>query len=162
MIKEQCMMNDSISQDVSRLELFPDEIFLELLSFIRPIDLYHAFVNLNSRLNYIINDIDICIHIINNKECKNYQSCINYFVHQIIYLAIDLHWSCLSYNLHLQSFVNLRSLHLPMPNAKQCLEITPDNLPFLTNLTINNKSFRSLLFGSNSFPHLLTCSIPGV
>ncbi|CAF4047201.1 unnamed protein product [Rotaria sordida] len=154
------MMCNYISHEISTLELFPDELFLELFSFINPIDLYHGFINLNSRLNNILNDIRICIHIINDDQYEDYQACLNHFAYQIIYLAIDCHWSRLSYNINLQSFVNLRSLYLPMPTDEQCLEITSDNLPFLTNLTINDNTFKSILFGSNLFSHLVTLCVP--
>jgi len=156
------MMSDSFRQNLSTLEVFPDEIFLELFSFIKPIDLFRGFVNLNSRLNHILNDIHICIDIINDDENEDYQLCLNYFADQVIYLAIDCHWSCLSYNISLQSFINLRSLHLPMPTTKQCFEITPMNFPFLTNLTIHDSAFKSILLSSYSFPNLVTCCIPRV
>ncbi|CAF3094883.1 unnamed protein product [Rotaria sp. Silwood2] len=125
-----------ISHEISTLELFPDDIFLELFSFINPIDLYRGFINLNSRLNNILNDIRI-----------------------FIYLAIDCHWSRLSYKINLQPFVNLRSLYLPIPTDEQSLEITSNSLPFLTNLTINDNTFKSILFGSNLFSNLVTLCV---
>ncbi len=156
------MMSNSIRQNLSTLEVFPDELFLELFSFIKPIDLFRGFVNLNSRLNRILNDTHICIDIINDDENEDYQLCLNHFSHQLIYLAIDCHWSCLSYNISLQSFINLRSLHLPMATTKQCFEITPMNFPFLTNLTIHDNAFKSILLSRYSFPNLVTCCIPHV
>ncbi|CAF4914343.1 unnamed protein product [Rotaria sp. Silwood1] len=156
------MMCDYISHEISKLELFPDELFLELFSFIHPIDLYRGFINLNSRLNNILNDIRICIHIINDDQCEDYQACLNHFAYQIIYLAIDCHWSRLSYKISLQQFVNLRSLYLPMPTDQQSLEITSNNLPFLTNLTVNENTFKSILFDSNLFTHLITLCVPRI
>ena len=49
-IKNSTDISDSISHEGSTLELFPDELLLELFSFIKPSDLYHGFVNLNQRL----------------------------------------------------------------------------------------------------------------
>ncbi|CAF2668395.1 unnamed protein product [Rotaria sp. Silwood2] len=155
-------MCDYISHEISTLELFPDELFLELFSFINPIDLCRGFMNLNLRLNNILNDIHMCIHIINDDRREDYQECLNHFAYQIIYLAIDCHWSCLSYNISLQPFVNLRSLYLPMPTDEQCLEITSNCLPFLTNLTINDNTFKSIVFYSNLCPHLVTLCVPRI
>ncbi|CAF4130539.1 unnamed protein product [Adineta steineri] len=155
-------MSNLTRRNKSKLELLPDEIFLELFSYMKPIDLYHGFLNLNSRLNNILNDTYIYIHIINDNEHKNDQLCINYFARQIIYLAIDCHWTCLSYPINLRFLTNLRSLHIPMPSDEQCLDITPTNLPYLTNLTINDNVFKSILFNTNSFPHLSTCCIPRI
>ncbi|CAF1371808.1 unnamed protein product [Adineta steineri] len=151
-----------MNNDTSFLELFPDELFLELFSFIKPIDLYRGFVNLNQRINNILNDTHLCMHIINDVEHEVDQACMIYFARQIIYLAIDCHFSTLSYDISLRSFVNLRSLHLPLPSVNQCLEITPNNLPYLTNLTINDKIFKSILCNLDPFPYLSTCCIPRV
>ncbi|CAF2982810.1 unnamed protein product, partial [Rotaria sp. Silwood2] len=126
-----------ISHEISTLELFPDDIFLELFSFINPIDLYRGFINLNSRLNNILNDIRIRIYIMNDDNCEEIIKHIN-----------------------LQPFVNLRSLYLPMPTDEKSLEITSNSLPFLTNLTINDNTFKSILFGSNLFLHLVTLCVP--
>ncbi|UJR16951.1 hypothetical protein I4U23_003849 [Adineta vaga] len=155
-------MNNSMFERRLTLEIFPDELFLELFSFIQPIDLYRGFINLNSRINHILNDTYICIHIINDDNSHDSQACLNYFAHQIIYLSIDCHPSCLSYEISLLSFPNLRSLHLPLPTDQQCDEITPINLPFLTKLTIHNNAFKSVLFDKNSFPYLIACCIPQI
>ena len=69
----------------STLELLPDELFLELFSFIKPIDLYLSFVDLNSCLNNILHDI----HIANNDYHEQYEICLNYFSSQIGSLAVD-------------------------------------------------------------------------
>lgn len=37
------------------------EIFIELFSYIKPVDLYTDFVNLNSRIDVILHDIQINI-----------------------------------------------------------------------------------------------------
>jgi len=155
-------MSDHIHHEKSTLELFPDELFLELFSFIKPIDLYYSFSGLNSRLNNILHDIDIYIHIINNDQCEQYKNCMDFFASQIIYLAIDCHWTCLSYEINLRPFINLQSLHLPMPSEEQCRDIRPQYFSHLTHLTINNNTFKLILFSLKSFPNLISCHVQRV
>jgi hypothetical protein len=152
-------MSDYICSKYSTLEIFPTELFIELFSFIKPIDLYIGFLNLNSRINTILHSISIHIHIVNNEYYEQHKDSMNYFANQIIYLAIDCHWSYLSNNISLRSYPNLRSLHLPMASHNQCQEIQPKYLPFLTNLTIHDIAFKSILFSLNKFSNLLTCHV---
>ncbi|CAF1198098.1 unnamed protein product [Adineta ricciae] len=155
-------MNYLTSARHSTLEIFPDELFLELFSFIQPVDLYRAFRHLNQRLTRILHDIYICMHITSDDDDELQHECLNYFSRQIIYLAVDCHPTRLLYEIDLRPFNNLRSLHLPLPTDEQCSQITPQNFPFLTQLTIHNNAYRSIVFGSNSFPYLIACCIPQI
>lgn len=156
------MLNCIMKEQTLELEIFPDELFIELFSYMKPIDLYTGFLNLNSRINTILHDIQININIIDNNQYEQYKQCMNYFANQITYLAIDCHWSCLLHHLSLRPFRNLRSLHLPMPSDQQCEEIQPEYLLYLNYLTTNHKVFQMILSHSSEFSNLRICHIPRI
>lgn len=156
------MNNRNRKEKKSKLESFPDELFIELFSYIKPVDLYTGFVNLNYRIDAILHDIQIHISIDNDNQYVEHQQCMEYFANQVTYLAIGYHWSCLYDHICLRRFSNLRSLHLPKPNKRQSQEIYPEYLPHLIHLTINDNGFKSILSRSSKFSNLRTCCIPRV
>ncbi|CAF0990564.1 unnamed protein product [Rotaria sordida] len=56
---------DSNDNNIVRsiLEFLPDEILLDIISFLKPYDIYHSLYNLNNRFNSIINDFQLSLHL---------------------------------------------------------------------------------------------------
>ncbi|CAF4668248.1 unnamed protein product, partial [Rotaria sp. Silwood2] len=57
-----CDTNDN-SVVRSILEFLPDEILLDIISYLKPYDIYHSLYNLNNRFNSIINDFQLTLHL---------------------------------------------------------------------------------------------------
>jgi hypothetical protein len=116
----------------SRLEIFPDELFLDLFSYISPIELYYIWNNLNHRLSAIIRSVRISFDFIENTIDNN--RVLNYFSQQIIYIRL-----CISNELlDLKQFQNIRSLIIDTKLTKDQLNsIQPTILPYLQRLTFS-------------------------
>ena len=114
----------------SQLEIFPDELFLDLFSYISPSELYHVWHGLNPRFNAILRSIRASFDLFENTD--NNHRALNHFSEQIVY--IHLHTSVTSLNL--RQFPNLRSLISSVPLTKEQLDsIRPSILPRLERLT---------------------------
>jgi hypothetical protein len=70
----------------SHLEIFPDELFLELFSYISPRDLYYSWNGLNRRINGILRSVRISFDLIDNID-ENYRI-LKYFSRQIVYIHL--------------------------------------------------------------------------
>ena len=115
----------------SRLEILPDEIFLDLFSYIHPSELYHVWLGLNRRLSAIINSIRISFDLTENTI--EYINALNYFSWQIIFMHLRVNSDLLD----LRQYPNLRSLIVDKKLTRTQLEaIQPKFLPFLTRLTV--------------------------
>ena len=141
------------------IEIFPNELLLEIFDYISPYNLYNAFFNLNFRLNSIINSLQN-LHLILQEDWDNKEHIIPSFASQISTLIIK-HDELIDFS----SYTNIRSLKLSMPTAKQCNAILPSLLPHLEHLYISNLYFSDnseqlcrLIF-SSSFSRLRTCHI---
>ncbi|CAF4379489.1 unnamed protein product, partial [Rotaria sordida] len=53
---------------MSRLEIFPDELFLNLFSYIPPTDLYHIWHGLNCRFRAILRSVRISFDLNENTD----------------------------------------------------------------------------------------------
>ncbi|CAF1074809.1 unnamed protein product [Adineta ricciae] len=61
----------------STLECLPDEILLDVISYLKPYDIYHSLHNLNNRLNSIINDFQLNFHLdISHIAKREYDYCL--------------------------------------------------------------------------------------
>jgi hypothetical protein len=118
----------------SHLEIFPDELFLELFSYISPRDLYYSWNGLNRRINGILRSVRISFDLIDNID-ENYRI-LKYFSRQIVYIHL-----CIPSNLiDFKEFINLRSLIIDTKlTSKQIESIDPMNLPNLRRLTFNEE-----------------------
>lgn len=117
----------------SRIEIFPDELFLELFSYIAPLDLYRSWLNLNNRLRSITRSVKISFDLFENSS--DVVETLNFFCSQTVY--IHFHTSCPSLNL--KNFFNLRTLTIDVILSREQLEsIRPENLPFLKRLTFSS------------------------
>jgi hypothetical protein len=121
------------------IEIFPNELLIELFEYITPYDLYTAFFNLNFRLNSIINSLQN-LQLTLQEDWDNKEHTIPFFALQISTLIIR-HDELINFSY----YANIRSLKLSMPTANQCNAIQPSFLPNLEHLYISN-----LYFSDNS------------
>jgi hypothetical protein len=149
-------MNDII---LSSIEIFPNELLIELFEYISPYDLYNTFFNLNSRLNSIINSLKN-LHLILQEDWDNKERFIPFFASQISTLIIQ-HDESIDFSY----YSNIRSLKLSMPTTNQLNAIQPSLLPNLEHLYISNLFFSGnseqlcrWIF-SSSFSRLQNCQI---
>jgi len=146
----------------SRLEIFPDELFLDLFSYIPPIELYHVWNGLNHRLNAILHSVQISFDLIENTDDNNHV--LNYFSQQIVY--IHLRTSYKSFNL--KQFSNLRSLIIDTKLSKEQFElIQPNILPYLQRLTFSDwwtdkELLNEIIFNKHQYSWLKVCHLPSI
>jgi hypothetical protein len=148
-----------MNEIISNIEMFPNELLIELFEYISSYDLYNTFFNLNSRLNSIINSLKN-LRLILPEDWDNKEHLIPFFASKISILVIK-HDESIDFSY----YSNIRSLKLSMPIANQCNAIQPSLLPNLKHLYISNLYFSDnseqlcrWIF-SSSFSHLQTCQI---
>ena len=144
---------------ISTIEIFPNELFIELFEYLSPSELYQMFYNLNSRFNSMIKSLQH-LHLILQEDWDTNERISPFFASQISILTIK-HDEFIDFS----SYSNLQSLKLSMPTITQCNAIQPSLLPKLKHLFISNLFFTDnseqlcrLIF-SSSFSHLQTCRI---
>ncbi|CAF1283843.1 unnamed protein product [Adineta ricciae] len=134
----------------SRLEILPDELILDLFSYIPSIELYYTWYGLNRRLSAIIRSVKISFDLNDNTERTIHT--LNYFSSQIVRLHIR---NCFD-NLDLRCFSNLRSLIIDTKlTSDQLHAIHPSALPHLKRLTfsewwIDHEPLNSIIFTQHS------------
>ncbi|CAF3463691.1 unnamed protein product [Rotaria sp. Silwood1] len=148
-------MNDIISS----IEIFPNELLIEIFEYISSYDLYNTFFNLNSRFNSLIDSLSNLCFIL-EEDWDHKERIIPHFASHITSLIIK-HDELIDFSY----YSNIRSLKLSMPTMNQCNAIQPYILPNLEHLYISN-----LFFSDNTeqlcrfifsplFPRLRTCHI---
>jgi len=144
---------------LSRFELLPDEILIEIFEYLPLTDLYSAFVNLNFRLNFLLRQSQIGFYLYQNESVNgNLLRSLFYFQKQLRFLHID-------HNplINLQIFSNLKSLTIYLPTKDQLLQINNRILPNLNRLSLGmiHRNDRNLilksLFGENKLLKLKYC-----
>jgi hypothetical protein len=153
---------------ISYLEDLPDEILLDLFSYLSPIDLFISFAYLNHRFNSILCDqsIQIGIQIINNKNTR-----LDYFANYFTHLSI-----C-NDEIDIRQFHNIRSLTLgpsPRPTDELLIQLVDQPsryFPDLIQLTVyqplstwySPPSIRlwTQVFTNRFSSRLERCSLPG-
>lgn len=139
-----------MTNTLSRLEIFPDELFLDLFSYIPPIDLYHVWNGLNRRLSAIIRSVRISFDLVENTDANT--RALNYFSQQIVYIRLRLPYQ----SLDLRQFRNLHSLIVDTKLTKRQIDsIQPKNLPYLKRLAFSKWSndeeiLNEIIFNRNS------------
>lgn len=99
-------MSGNLSINPLRLEVFPDELFLEIFQYVDPIDLRN-FKGLNKRIDCIIDAVKVNIEVHTQEDCdRNYIS--SFASTQIIRLEICDYGPSLNFG----EMVELRSLIL--------------------------------------------------
>lgn len=115
---------------LSQLEIFPDELFLDLFSYIPPTDLYRVWNGLNRRLSAILNSVRISFDLIENTDDNT--RALNYFSQQIVFIHLRTPYA----KLDLKKCPNLHSLIVDAKLTKEQLEsIHPNYLPYLKRLS---------------------------
>lgn len=143
----------------SQLEYLPNEILMYIFKYFDARDLFHAFYNLNSRLNVLLqslNYLSLTLLKFNSNEINNYQI----FAPYIYTLKIDY-----AVNIDLNIFTNIHRLILISPTSNQLKQILFNSLPYLEHITIGYEHFLFTYYitdicekiFSNHFPHLTSC-----
>jgi hypothetical protein len=153
---------------IAYLEDLPDELLLDIFSYLSPIDLFISFAHLNNRFDSILCDqsIQLGIQITN----RNYTE-LNYFSDYFtqLYIGTD--------EIDIRHFNNIRSLTLgpsPRPTDELLSQLVDQPLryfPYLTQLTVyqplatwySPPSVRlwTQLFTNQLSSQLKRCSLPG-
>ena len=154
-----------MNTNTSRLEILPNEIFIDIFQYFNARDLYRAFYNLNSRFNTLLQSLDNLVLTLSKNDFNNYneyEMCIPYVDTLILDSETDI---------YLNSFTNIRRLKLLSPTNVQLNELQSAILPSLEHLSIgNNSNFFDPPDGiyefnicekifSNTYPHLKTCTL---
>jgi hypothetical protein len=154
-------MNEHIN--FSTIEQLPNELFFNIFQYINAYDLHRGWSKLNKRFRSILYSVPMYAHLIEKNDYKNYKSCFRYYASQFISIRIEENCN-IPETFDISHFSNIRSLHLSIVMCKQYDQIIPDNMPYLTHLTINTlhaqRNPASLLFGSKQFINLKTCQLP--
>jgi hypothetical protein len=135
----------------SRLEIFPDELLLDLFSYIPPTELYHVWYGLNHRFSAILRSVRISFDL--NENTDAHICALNYFSQQIVHIHIRLAYK----SLDLKQFPNLRSLLIDTKlTNEQLSEIQPNILPHLKRLTVSEwwkdeEPLNDIIFNRESF-----------
>ena len=117
---------------MSNIELFSNELLIELFGYISPDDLYNIFLNQNSRFYSIIKSLK-SLHLILKEDWDCNERSVPSFAGQISTLIVE-HDEMIDFSYYL----NIRSLKLSMPTTDQCNAIRPCYLPNLEHLWISN------------------------
>lgn len=118
---------------ISYLEDLPDELLVDIFSYLSPIDLFNSFAHINSRFDSILCDQSVQIGI--RVTSHNYTQ-IAYFAHYFTHVHV-----CTD-EIDIRQFSNLRSLTFgptPKPSDELINQLTDEPreyFPYLTQLTV--------------------------
>lgn len=133
----------------SQLEVFPDELFLDLFSYISPQDLYRCWRHLNSRLTAIIRSVRISFEL--NEDLQINQEIFDYFAAQINHLHLRIPCQTLEF----RQFPFLKSLVLDTKLTRtQMNSIQSIILPQLQRLTLTETWKHQSLFNKKLFDEI--------
>jgi hypothetical protein len=151
----------NISNVMTHVEHFPNEILLKIFKYMSINDLHDGFYNLNYRFNAIIQLVDNLSLILTKPDDVN-DSVVSLFASRIHHLIVEH-----SHAIDFARFPALRSLTLMLPLDQQLHNLRAKYLPNLTHLTLgfravwNSEKVTCLcqqLF-ANKFPNLRYCSL---
>ncbi|CAF1192410.1 unnamed protein product [Adineta steineri] len=154
-------MGKSFSSNQPRLELLPNELFIEIFQYIDSTDLRN-FKGLNKRIHDIIEALRIDINV-HRMETVNTTFLSAFNPSQIIRLDMRNPWS----SMNLTSMMKLRSLTLDCGclTRKQVDQMTTLTLPYLERLSVHNatlelqKLLLATIFRGEHFPSLKICQL---
>jgi hypothetical protein len=104
-------------------EYLPNELLIKIFQYIDPRDLYHAFYNLNARLNAILQSPYYLTFTLSNADNNNNNEDTFFFPY--IYTLINHP----GVNVNLNRFINVRRLWLSSPTSNQLKQLESDTLP---------------------------------
>lgn len=140
---------------VSQIEIFPNEIFIEIFRYFNAKNLFQYFYNLNSRFNILIQSLN-----------NLYLSTSSYYdIH--ITPFIDILFIHYKAQINLNYFTKLRHLYISQLTEELLEQLARNHLPYLEYLSIHSldrieEDRMSYLWNkifSNSFPYLKSCCI---
>ena len=156
-----------MTDEISRLEFLPNEIFMEIFQHFDARDIFRMFYNLNNRFKNLLqslNDLLIVLRQVNSKKMH-----ANIDPRCVRTLNSDR-----LIDINLKDYSNLRRLKLYRLTLEQLDRLDPVALPHLEDLCIYSESlhqFRLDLFDefnhcfkifSNGYPKLTSCSLVNV
>lgn len=130
----------------SQLEIFPNELLLELFSYLSPTEIYQTWSGLNGRFQSIFQSVQMSLVLLEN--AGESIRILNEFSSQIIFIHLRVSIP----NLDFQKFLNLRSLIIDAKlTDEQIQTIKSQFLPSLRRLTLTeegkqDKSFDEMVF----------------
>jgi hypothetical protein len=104
-----------------------NELLLDIFDYVDPRNLFHTFLNLNSRINNLLASLKCLPLIVNNEENEEV---IAFLAPHIGLLQVNI-WS----DIDLRGFCNLYSLTLIRPTQIQLKQIRSDTMPMLAYLS---------------------------
>jgi hypothetical protein len=145
-----------MSERHSRLECFPNEIFICIFQYFDAQDLFRAFYHLNNRFNNLLQSLHYLSLTLKKFDSNNSQI----FAPYIYTLKIDY-----AVNINLKYFPNIHRIILLSPTTNQLKQLVFNDLPYLEHLSIGYEHF---LFSSylsdlcekifsRNFPRLTSC-----
>lgn len=130
----------------SNFEILPDELLLELFSYLSPMEIYHTWSGLNYRFRSIFRSVQMSLILLEN--AGESIRILNEFSSQIIFIHLRVPIPSLDF----RKFSNLRSLVIEAKlTDEQIQSIEPQYLPSLRRLTVTEegkqeKSFDEIIF----------------
>ncbi|CAF1207224.1 unnamed protein product [Adineta steineri] len=144
-----------------RLEVLPDELFLEIFQYLDPVDL-RSFKGLNRRIDCVIQATKVNV-VVQSQKQNDLDYLLSLVPTQIIRLELRGSWSPLS----LSTMTELRSLTLDCASLsrRQLCQIVKINLPNLKRLAVENIEYHpgehsvQAIFNGERFPSLKICQL---
>ena len=144
------------------IERLPDELWLEIFSYIPYLDLFRCFIGLNQRIQSILNSKRIKLKLKSNLSYQKHRILIENLPEYIVGLSINYY----NQNINLLPFKNLLSLHLSHITSKQLEQIQLNYFKYLNQLDIVvctiNHQLGNFLLSNQQLNSLTTCWLPSL
>lgn len=152
----------------SRIEQLPNEIFLQIFSYLCHKDLCRAWTDLNFRLDSVLRTVRSCFHLFSDNEIKYGEKYLQEWAKIIVCFKDHRRsWSAWSeFNIeelkpiNIRPFVNLRRFSQLESENSSLNQITPENFPYFECLHFGYSKahdYSRILF-DDQFPFLTTVS----
>jgi hypothetical protein len=145
------------------VEQLPDELWLEIISYMSYWDLFHCFSELNQRFDSIVYSKRLRINLKNDSRYFESQFLMKTFPQFIV----GIRTNSAKQDIDISRFKNLLSIHLSYATDDQLEKIYSNYFQDLNQLNIvvcspNNQIFKNILFGQNQLKHLTKCWCPNL
>lgn len=144
------------------IERLPDELWLEIFSYVPYLDLFRCFTGLNQRINAILLSKRIKIQLKNNAYYIKSRILMETLSEHIIGLCIKYS----NQDINIYPFKNLLSLHICYLTIKQFEAIQSNYFEYLNQLNIvvctTDFPLGNFLFSSNRLNSLTACWFPSL
>jgi hypothetical protein len=147
---------------MTNIERLPDELWLDIFSYIPYLDLFRCFTGLNERINAILRSKRIKLQLKSNLNYEKSKILIEALPEYIIGLCIKYS----NQDIDISPFKNLLSLHISNVTIKQLEQIELNSFKYLNqlNIVVCSIDFQlgNFLFSSNQLNYLTTCWFPNL